>query len=172
MIALSLIAVVAAIVSIINGKANPDGSCTNPKFRWFKELNAFYNYSNLVGNNNTIPARRINVSLNTTARCLDGSQYFFYFRQGFGDGINKYQIYLQGGGMCTSYESCYERAQPSNYVGSSLDYTEYAWYSADYLNDNQTTNPLMYNWNTIWMIYCDGSSFTGNNMTIYNYKVN
>ena len=30
-------------------------------------------------------------------------------------------------------------------------------------------NPLMYNWNTIWMIYCDGSSFTGNNMSTYNY---
>eukprot|EP01083_Nonionella_stella_P009668 27722_1 len=150
--------------------ANPDGSCTNPKFRWFKDLNAFHNYTASINSNATIPAERVNISLTTNARCLDGSQYFFYFRQGFGDGIHKYQIYLQGGGWCTSYQSCAARAQPSNYVGSSLHYTPYAWYSADYLDDNQTNNPLMYNWNTIWMIYCDGSSFTGNNLTVYSYK--
>ena len=133
----------------LSRSANPDGSCTNPKFRWFLELNAFYNYSNLMGNNDTIPAIRVNISMDTNARCLDGSQYFFYFRKGFGDGLDKYQIYLQGGGWCTSPQSCYNRAQPDNYVGSSLNYAKYAWYSADYLIDNQTQNPLMYNWNTI-----------------------
>ena len=97
---------------------------------------------------------------------------FFYFRKGFGDGMNKYQIYLQGGGWCTSPQGCYNRAQPNNDVGSSLNYAKFAWYSADYLIDNQTQNPLMYNWNTIWMIYCDGSSMTGYNLTIYPYKVN
>lgn len=154
--------------------ANPDGSCTNPKFRWFKDLDAFYNYAESVnatnGNgNNTKPAIRINISMDTAARCLDGSQYFFYFRSGFGDGLKKYQIYLQGGGWCTSYKECSERAQNNGYLGSSQGYTQYAWYSADYLDDSQINNPLMYNWNTIWMIYCDGSSFTGNNFTIYRY---
>eukprot|EP01084_Bolivina_argentea_P255850 430488_1 len=169
----SVLIIVLIDILDVQTAPNPDGSCTNPRFRWFPTLTAFYNYSNHMGNNNTIPAIRVNVSMDTHARCVDGSQYMFYFRNGFGDGIAKYQIYLQGGGWCTSYSSCYNIASnPKHYTGSSLGYTPYAWYSADYLDNNKTNNPLMYNWNTIWMIYCDGSSFTGNNMTIYNYKVN
>ena len=72
--------------------ANPDGSCTNPKFRWFKTLESFYNYA---PNSNTNPAIRVNVT-SPNARCLDGSPYAFYFRPGFGNGLNKFQIYLQG----------------------------------------------------------------------------
>ena len=153
--------------AVNSDESNPDGSCTNPKFRWFDSLSAFYNYTN---NNFTIPAVRINISLNTNARCLDGSQYMFYYRNGFDDGINKYQIYLQGGGWCYSYESCYQRSLNNGNTGSSINYTKYAWYSNEYLSDNYTINPLMYNWNTIWIIYCDGSSFTGNNITIYSYN--
>ena len=94
----------------------------------------------------------------------------FYFRPGFGNGTSKYNIYLQGGGWCTSPQGCSERAQPNNDVGSSLGYTQYAWFSADFLDDDAAANPLLFDWNTVWMMYCDGSSFTGNNMTAYEYE--
>jgi hypothetical protein len=29
---------------------------------------------------------------------------------------------------------------------------------------------MMYNWNTVWMPYCDGASFSGNNATVTEYK--
>eukprot|EP01084_Bolivina_argentea_P232253 391481_1 len=155
---------------MVNKAANPDGSCTNPKFRWFETLDTFYNFAE----NSTIPAIQVNISLDTESRCLDGSHHMFYFRKGFGDGINKYQIYLMGGGLCASYDECYDRATNPNhtYKGSSTVYTKYGWYSSDYLSDNKTENSLMYNWNTIWLLYCDGSAWTGNNLTIYPYKVN
>ena len=93
-----LISILLSSLTPLNTAANPDGSCDGPKFRWFLDLDTFYNYTaTFTYNNNTIPAIRVNISMtNTNARCLDGSQYFFYFRKGFGDGLNKYQIYLEG----------------------------------------------------------------------------
>jgi hypothetical protein len=34
-----------------------------------------------------------------------------------------------------------------------------------YMSTSQSTNPLAYNWNTVYLRYCDGFSFSGNNDT-------
>ena len=31
-----------------------------------------------------------------------------------------------------------------------------------FLSDNATVNPDFYNWNMVFLMYCDGSSFAGN----------
>ena len=34
-----------------------------------------------------------------------------------------------------------------------------------YISDNQDVNPYMYNWNTVYVPYCDGACYTGSNST-------
>ena len=104
------------------------------------------------------------------AYCLDGSVPDFYYRGGTGDGVNKFIIYLQGGGWCYSIENCAQRA------GTTLGSTKYdssvAYIAAGapYLSSNQTINPLTYNWNTVYIRYCDGSSYSSNNETTYAWN--
>ena len=104
------------------------------------------------------------------AYCLDGSVPDFYYRSGSGDGINKFIIYLQGGGWCGSIENCVQRS--GTYLGSSKFNGAFAYpsYFAPYLSSNQSLNPLTYNWNTIYVPYCDASSFTSDNETVLQYN--
>ncbi len=107
---------------------------------------------------------------NEGAKCLDGSKPAFWWRQGFNDGDNhgtrKYHIYIQGGAWCssvdtaTSIETCQVRANTkkgSSNFNSDVKYLESRWFSVD-----SNTNPLLYNWNTAYVQYCDGASFGGN----------
>ena len=48
----------------------------------------------------------------------------------------------------------------------------YSYFSYGYLDTNPINNPLSYNWNTIYVRYCDCSSFVGNNDTITNVTYN
>ena len=45
----------------------------------------------------------------------------FYLRQG--SAVNKWKFHIQGGGWCTSLESCYQRSQ--TLLGSSQFFTPY-----------------------------------------------
>jgi hypothetical protein len=36
-----------------------------------------------------------------------------------------------------------------------------------YLNNNNERNPLMYNWNSVHVRYCDGSSYAGDISHVY-----
>eukprot|EP01084_Bolivina_argentea_P294840 507443_1 len=104
------------------------------------------------------------------AYCLDGSIPDFYYRAGFGDGVNKFHVYLQGGGWCISLDYCANRATTT--LGSSKFDQPYSNIAAGapYLSSNQTINPLSYNWNSIFVRYCDGLLYASNNETIYPYN--
>jgi len=39
-----------------------------------------------------------------------------------------------------------------------------------YFSADPSVNPMMYNWNKVFMAYCDGGSFAGLNLTATNYK--
>ena len=112
------------------------------------------------------------------AYCLDGSIPDFYYRSGVGDGINKYQIYLQGGGWCKSIQNCVNRTISnlgSIYSLGTSKYDNKYWNlssepGAPYLSSQQSLNPLTFSWNTIFIRYCDGFSFSSNNDTIYKYN--
>jgi len=109
--------------------------------------------------------RLLTNSLPTGASCLDGTAPAYYFRAGFGTGINKWYIYHQGGGWCTSLSDCLGRSKTA--LGSSTSYTPtIGTYNTGYFSINPSVNPLLYNWNVAYFQYCDGGSFAGNNDTV------
>ena len=121
------------------------------------------------------------------AKCLDGSPGLYYIRPA-ASAVNKtkFVVHIQGGGWCTQEQAhaslgveanphgCSARAQSR--LGSSLaKYGNNAtvdlgdvegcdnnrWCGALMVND-PATNPLAYDWNAVFLYYCDGASWTGN----------
>eukprot|EP01087_Luapelamoeba_hula_P011291 TRINITY_DN3051_c0_g1_i1.p1 TRINITY_DN3051_c0_g1~~TRINITY_DN3051_c0_g1_i1.p1 ORF type:complete len:391 (+),score=62.63 TRINITY_DN3051_c0_g1_i1:29-1174(+) len=92
--------------------------------------------------------------------CIDGTPAGYYFVAGTGDGVNKWIVYHEGGGWCVSYQDCYYRSLTD--LGSSKNYPPVGNLGGGYFDANPVINPLMYNWNMVYMKYCDGGSFSGN----------
>ena len=116
------------------------------------------------------------------AKCLDGSNYRFNFIPGKNDGKNKFFLYFEGGGWCGQetfgenfIESCFERAKTS--MGTQIGYLSSIIISRlqRLISNKKKYNPNFYNWNKIFVRYCDGSSFISdkeyekNNTKIYMY---
>jgi len=82
----------------------------------------------------------------------------------------KWYIHHMGGGWCTDIESCYIRSFGG--LGSTNGYPTYIKLDSygGYFSNDPNVNPLMAHWNKILFIYCDGSSFSGNNQTITYYQ--
>jgi hypothetical protein len=100
--------------------------------------------------------------------CIDGTRAVYYHRSGFGSGHSKWHIHFEGGGWCYDLESCHYRSTTN--LGSSKAYEEclsLSIMSSAYLSSNETENPLLYNYNVIYVRYCDGSSFAGNEIQKY-----
>jgi hypothetical protein len=95
------------------------------------------------------------------ARCVDGSKPAYYLRKGTGSGIKKWLVYYEGGGWCYNYTQCAHRALTD--LGSSKKYPECLTRDRMnfYLSSREERNPLMYNWNTVHVRYCDGTSYAG-----------
>jgi len=102
------------------------------------------------------------------AMCLDGSAPAYYFTPGSGSGANKFYIHHQGGGWCTSLEGCYKRSQGE--LGSSKAYPKTMNMNSGYFSDSAAVNPTMYNWNKVYLRYCDGGSYSGSNATVNHYE--
>ena len=113
-------------------------------------------------------------ALSDGAVCLDGTPAFYYFRPGSGTGSNKWYLHHKGGGWCESLDDCLSRSLGSG--GSSKGYpptqviTDGPTTMPGPYSRNQTDNPMMHNWNTVWMPYCDGASFSGSNATATVHK--
>lgn len=101
------------------------------------------------------------------AKCLDGSSYSIYIRGGTGTGSNKWILYHNGGGWCTSYESCFQRMTTDR--GSSSTYGPTMVFNNNYISKSSSVNPFMNNWNQVYLNYCDGASFTGSKIDPVNY---
>ena len=102
------------------------------------------------------------------ARCLDGSAGVMYIRPGWGSGTHVWNLFHEGGGSCHSVEDCADRAKTRQ--GSSTQWEQtidiagkYA--SGPYFSNDPAVNPLLYNANHVYMIYCDGGAFSGDNYT-------
>eukprot|EP01084_Bolivina_argentea_P206409 352430_1 len=109
---------------------------------------------------------------NDGAACLDGSPPVMYWRAGSGDGVNKFHVFFEGGGACVGdatgldepcFDSCEHRAGTD--LGSSKGYPTKSNYDNGYMSTSKTTNPLAYNWNTVYIKYCDGGAHGGDNST-------
>ncbi|KAL3613814.1 hypothetical protein CASFOL_041888 [Castilleja foliolosa] len=98
-------------------------------------------------------------ALETGAVCLDGSPAGYHFSKGFGDGVDNWIVYLPGGGWCDTTELCTERVLKKPWVASTKNMT--ITHFEGILSSTQDCNPDFYNWNKVYLRYCDGSSFTG-----------
>jgi len=92
----------------------------------------------------------------TDALCLDGSPYFYYISVG---SSNRFYIYHQGGGWCSDLSDCLQRSKSP--LGSSSTWGPTMGFDNDMSRDPKV-NSLMYDWNFVYLPYCDGGSFTGN----------
>jgi len=103
------------------------------------------------------------------AVCLDGSPAGYYYRPApdGSSGVNKWYIHHQGGGWCVGLDDCYNRANST--LGSSKTYTPTTDLNGDYFSPFPSDNPMMYTWNMVYIMYCDGASFSGNNDTVQPY---
>ena len=107
------------------------------------------------------------------AKCLDGSTALYYFRNGWGDGSTKFHFHQMGGGFCGSVASCYNRAQDCQQgLGSSKCWpSEYNLTTAGtYFSSSAVDNPLLWNWNHVYMVYCDGGYFSGANASVTSFN--
>jgi hypothetical protein len=98
---------------------------------------------------------------NDGAQCLDGTPGAYYHRPGKDSGANKWYIHHQGGGWCESLTDCRGRANGD--LGSSKAYPKDADLGGGYFSTDPKENPQMYNWNSVFLRYCDGGSFSGSN---------
>jgi hypothetical protein len=110
---------------------------------------------------------------NQNSGCLDGSPAGYYIvmsNSSHNKPSNKWLIYHEGGGWCTSLDDCYARS--TTLLGSTVNRPQQIHSSsltAEFSND-PNLNMLMHDWNKVLIIYCDGGSFTGNNITRYDDK--
>ena len=105
------------------------------------------------------------------AVCLDGGPAGYYYRPGRGEGASKWSIHHEGGGWCQlekPYQSwpndnCVDRA--STRLGTlKNDSATAAWnmtLGCAGCSTDPSINPLMHNWNSVYLRYCDGGAFSG-----------
>ena len=113
------------------------------------------------------------------ARCLDGSAPLYFLKKGSGSGADKWYVHHEGGGWCVGLEECGLRAKaageaqkltkdgPKIYtnLGSTEQFVDSGTLNAangGYFSSDRTVNPMMWNWNMVYIKYCDGGSFAGN----------
>jgi hypothetical protein len=116
---------------------------------------------------------KIDLELYPNAVCLDGTPAGFWLRPGYGDGASKFLIHHQGGAWCVSLEDCVERSKTQQ--GSSKEWIQETNCARDrkstpckydggnhgLMSDLGEVNPVMFNWNKIYVGYCDGGSLSG-----------
>jgi hypothetical protein len=96
----------------------------------------------------------------TGAVSLDGSPGALYLD--LRPPSTKWIVYQQGGGWCSSTEACRERANST--LGSSAllpRWSTEVMREGDYLSNDPSINPEMYDWNHVYLPYTDGFSQTG-----------
>ncbi|KAK6158586.1 hypothetical protein DH2020_005900 [Rehmannia glutinosa] len=106
----------------------------------------------------------VNITLSESAVskgavCLDGSPPAYAFDKGFGSGANNWLVFLEGGGWCDTTDDCLIKVKKSPSTSSTKNAPAASF--GGILSPEQTINPDFYNWNRVYIRYCDGSSFIG-----------
>lgn len=105
---------------------------------------------------------RITLPDSAHAKCLDGSNYSFHLIRGSGSGADKFLISFAGAGWCGGsiknripVEACRQRAH--NPFGKSVRMFDYFFPRVRRLHSSKPKfNPEFYNWNKVFVHYCDG----------------
>eukprot|EP00928_Gymnodinium_smaydae_P020121 TRINITY_DN17775_c0_g2_i1.p1 TRINITY_DN17775_c0_g2~~TRINITY_DN17775_c0_g2_i1.p1 ORF type:complete len:401 (-),score=46.01 TRINITY_DN17775_c0_g2_i1:333-1535(-) len=94
------------------------------------------------------------------AKCLDGTSGSLFLRDGSESAKNKFLIYFECGSFCSTHEDCAVRAK--SYLGStSPKYPNNTRLNRPALDTSNETNPLMWDWNHVYVRYCDGAYYSG-----------
>eukprot|EP00946_MAST-07B_sp_MAST-7B-sp1_P000728 g728.t1 len=102
----------------------------------------------------------LNETERTKAVCLDGTPAGFYFSPATSEEAkDDWQIYFQGGGWCYNEVDCWGRSNTN--LGSSTNWAKTGSLGG-LLSSDCTKNPDFCNMNRVWLVYCDGNSFSGN----------
>ncbi|CAL4946203.1 unnamed protein product [Urochloa decumbens] len=95
------------------------------------------------------------------AVCLDGTPPAYYLQKGFGSGSQSWIVFLEGGGWCSSKsntaDTCSQRKMTATGSSKSVEPASFD----GIFSDQQPQNPDFYNWNKVFVHYCDGASFSG-----------
>lgn len=98
---------------------------------------------------------------NSPAICFAGDEFIVSVREG---DPTKVVLYLEGGGACWDYETCYEtrmanvKAGTPGFGGVLL---------GGFMDKDNSLNPLK-DWSLVYASYCDGSVWSGDNDVYYN----
>ncbi|KAJ8475692.1 hypothetical protein OPV22_019419 [Ensete ventricosum] len=92
------------------------------------------------------------------AVCLDGTVPGYHLHPGFGSGANSWVVNLEGGGWCNNGATC---RFSKNTIHGSSNYMEKQVQFSGISSNKPEENPDFYNWNRVYVRYCDGASFTG-----------
>ena len=112
----------------------------------------------------------IELPLESKAKCLDGSPYKFMYIKGRDSGIKNFLLYFEGGSWCgtdvkpkPTIESCRQRALTNlgkNTFGINLKVIFSRF--TRFFSNKEKYNPSFYNWNKIFIKYCDGLGHISN----------
>ena len=103
---------------------------------------------------------RLEKAAKAGAVCLDGSSPAYYHRPGIGPNERSWIIHFNGGAWCFDANACVERSHGS--LGSTKKLPKSPPIIQGINSPNPVVNPDFYDWNLVWVVYCDGASFTGN----------
>jgi hypothetical protein len=103
------------------------------------------------------------------AKCLDGSGYGYYIREGSSD---NFLLFFEGGGWCYDQQfpitrngtisDC--RSRSNGNLGSSNRWGNTRSYGG-MMSNAESQNPNFHDYTLVYLPYCDGASFSGNAVT-------
>ncbi|KAJ9467007.1 Pectin acetylesterase 3 [Diplonema papillatum] len=104
------------------------------------------------------------------AVCLSGSPAGYYIQPSPADSVqkNNWLIFFEGGGWCYDARDCYVRSKGA--VGDSSHWGQSSGGMGGLLNVNCDVSPDFCHFNHVYVMYCDGTSWTGNadNPVVFN----
>ena len=110
------------------------------------------------------PSLRYSLTVNTEAKCNDGTVPAFLYRKASLGGENNWMFRLEGGDMCNSVNSCLDRAEDTHFLSSNkvlpIVYQDGA--KGGLVSGDPVKNPEYWNWHTIQPHYCSSDCYVGN----------
>jgi hypothetical protein len=94
------------------------------------------------------------------AICNNGGAYTYYLRPGTGEGLNRWVIFTEGGGACSSISECETRFASEK--GKMVPATETTIVREGIFEISPTQNPDFWDWNHVFLNYCSSDGWTGN----------
>jgi len=95
------------------------------------------------------------------AICFAGDEFIVSVREGDPERV---VLYLEGGGACWDYETCYE-TRMANVKAGTPGYGGFMM--GGFMDKDNPLNPLK-DWSIVYASYCDGSVWSGDNDVYYN----